>query len=232
MACKSTTFCSDVEAQYRTGTANFCCTTRRTSARRLARHVDDSSERLRAGVWAPTRRTEPTDSLAAGLAWRSVMRGDPHKDVSSSMHPRSNSSELTARTARRRWDDFGQTGSDPCRREVLTTAQAAAVLGVHERTVRRYLSSGLLACRRLPGGHYRIPADSITAFWQENDASEGSQRRRPGRRARRAPDSSRTALERRAPSRSPRSRLRLGEDTARDYDLSTATLRALRARLS
>jgi hypothetical protein len=40
------------------------------------------------------------------------------------------------------------------RGELLTTAQAAAALGVRERTLRRYLSSGLLAFRRLPDGHY------------------------------------------------------------------------------
>lgn len=49
---------------------------------------------------------------------------------------------------------------------MLTTAQAAAVLGVHERTVRRYLSQGLLAHRRLPGGRYRIPPAAIEELWR------------------------------------------------------------------
>jgi excisionase family DNA binding protein len=205
MACKSTIFSSEVAARYRTGTATSSC---------------------------PPRATEPTpDSLAGGLAWGSVLGGDPHKGVSLSMPIRTNSSEATAKTACRRGDDFGPTGSDVRGGEVLTTAQAAATLGVHERTVRRYLSSGLLAGRRLPGGHYRIPAAALAEFWHANDASTGSQeRRRP--RDRDASDPQRNARERRAPSRSHRGRLQLGQDARRDYDLSAATLRALRARLS
>jgi excisionase family DNA binding protein len=51
----------------------------------------------------------------------------------------------------------------------LTTRQAAVRLGVHERTVRRYIASGLLGYRRLPSGHYRIPADAIRVFWDRTD---------------------------------------------------------------
>ena len=39
----------------------------------------------------------------------------------------------------------------------LSTREAAALLGVHQRTVRRYIAAGLLGNRKLPGGHYRIP---------------------------------------------------------------------------
>lgn len=55
---------------------------------------------------------------------------------------------------------------------MLSTRQAAAVLGVHERTVRRYLAAGALAHRRLPGGHYRIPTDAIEALWSSPPAEK------------------------------------------------------------
>lgn len=104
---------------------------------------------------------------------------------------------------------------------VLTVAQAAAALGVHTRTLRRYLASGLIACHRLPGGHYRIPRESIADFWRQTDRALRRGRHRPA-----APDphaldprSSRTAPPdaRRAPAR---------------YDLSDKTLAALRAELA
>ena len=63
---------------------------------------------------------------------------------------------------------------------LLTTREAAAALGVHERTLRRYIASGFLACRRLPGGHYRIPEDAIIDFWDEgDDAGRRGRRRAP-----------------------------------------------------
>jgi excisionase family DNA binding protein len=62
---------------------------------------------------------------------------------------------------------------------LLTTREAAAALGVHERTLRRYVSSGLLGCRRLPGGHYRIPEEAIRDLWSAGDArSQGVDGRR------------------------------------------------------
>lgn len=114
------------------------------------------------------------------------------------------------------------------RGRVLTTAQAAAALGVHERTLRRYLSMGLLAHRRLPGGHYRIPEEALAEFWQasEKPAARAARteliREEPGR------DSQR----RRRP-RSSRRRASLGEESSMaSYDLSTEALSALRSRLS
>jgi excisionase family DNA binding protein len=41
------------------------------------------------------------------------------------------------------------------------TAWAAAQLGVHERTVRRYVRAGQLECLVLPGGRYRFSEDHI-----------------------------------------------------------------------
>lgn len=114
--------------------------------------------------------------------------------------------------------------------DLLTTRQAAAALGVHERTLRRYLSSGLLEHRRLPGGHYRVPASALTDFWQANDpnlrvgyagwrADLTQTSQASGRRRRQRPSSS---------SKQPR----LGTQTTGDYDLSIGKLRALRKRLS
>ena len=62
---------------------------------------------------------------------------------------------------------------------LLTTREAAAELGVHERTLRRYMSSGLLVYRRLPGGHYRIPEESIRNLWGGEDSSNLDGGRRP-----------------------------------------------------
>lgn len=52
---------------------------------------------------------------------------------------------------------------------VLSTSQAAIELGVSERTLRRYIRSGLIGFRRLPGGHYRIPREAIADFWREHE---------------------------------------------------------------
>jgi excisionase family DNA binding protein len=110
---------------------------------------------------------------------------------------------------------------------LLTTAQAAAALGVHERTLRRYLSMGLLAHRRLPGGHYRIPEEALTEFWQANETSV-----RPAR-AERARDALARDSQRQGPPRSSRRRAALGEEhSPASYDLSTEALAALRSRLS
>ena len=40
--------------------------------------------------------------------------------------------------------------------EWLTTGQAATVIGVSRSTIVRYIESGDLEARRLPGGHWRI----------------------------------------------------------------------------
>ena len=223
MACKSRIFCSGVEARFRTGTANSCRPARGDRVRGRPCLAGPFGQRM---AGEPTGRTT-RNSLAAWLAWRSLMAGDPYKDASSMQTP-SNSFDPTAEISSQRRRS-SSPGADARRRGLLTTAQAAAALGVSERTVRRYLSSGLLACRRLPGGHYRIPAEALAEFWDANDPDWGHHRLpRPGQ----TPNSPRPAGQRRDPSRSARRQLRLGEEAPRDYDLSTATLRALRARLS
>ena len=103
---------------------------------------------------------------------------------------------------------------------VLTTAEAAMALGVHERTVRRYIAAGLLACHRLPGGHYRIPEQAIFELWRNADRAA-----RP--RVRSAVGVS-EHLSGVASSRRPLA----GESRDRPYDLSIAALAALRSRLS
>jgi excisionase family DNA binding protein len=108
---------------------------------------------------------------------------------------------------------------------LLTTREAAAELGVHERTLRRYMSSGLLVYRRLPGGHYRIPEESIRNLWGGEDSSNLDGRRRPQKTGRPSADVSGVGE-----TRVRRSRRRLGDEGADSYDLSPETLAALRAR--
>lgn len=117
------------------------------------------------------------------------------------------------------------------RPRVLTTAQAAVVLGVHERTLRRYLAMGLLAHRRLPGGHYRIPVEALSEFWEANEKPSviTAGRAAPGQRT----DPPARGSQRRHHSGPKRRRVPIGEDrSGASYDLSTEALAALRARLS
>lgn len=112
----------------------------------------------------------------------------------------------------------------------LSTREAAAVLGVHERTLRRYMSSGLLGCRRLPGGHYRIPEEAIHKFWGAGDAPlRGGRRRQPGAERPSVDASGRASKMRSGCARRPR----LGDgDSVAFYDLSPEALAALRARVA
>jgi excisionase family DNA binding protein len=116
--------------------------------------------------------------------------------------------------------------------KLLTTADAAAALGVHERTVRRYLASGLLVYRRLPGGHYRIPEQSIWDFWRAAEAvrSRTSQLVGASDQTLGAAPSNRRRGARPQPTMQRR---RLSDDSPfTPYDLSTAALAVLRSELS
>jgi excisionase family DNA binding protein len=131
--------------------------------------------------------------------------------------------------------EHGRPSPQPGRRlhgdRVLTTTEAAALIGVHQRTLRRYLALGLLAHHRLPGGHYRIPEESILQFWRENEraAPHTGQGHMGTERMPGAPRSDRQTHTRSMPSR----RRPLGKESPMpSYDLSSATLAALRARLS
>jgi excisionase family DNA binding protein len=107
---------------------------------------------------------------------------------------------------------------------LLSSTEAAAALGVCERTLRRYIASGRIRCHRLPGGHYRIPQDAITEFWAEHDRLKRAQRsaRASARLAVRTPERSAASTRRAA----------LGRERDGEYDLSPAHLAELRARFA
>lgn len=46
-------------------------------------------------------------------------------------------------------------------RDLLTTGEAALLLGVSIDTVKRYLEQGVLEGRTLPSGHRRLTRDSV-----------------------------------------------------------------------
>jgi excisionase family DNA binding protein len=105
----------------------------------------------------------------------------------------------------------------------LTTREAAAFLGISERTLRRYIALGLLSYGRLPGGHYRLMEETLVEFLA-----------RDGSKARAAPNNASPAKQRPrgAPSNAKRARP-LGRETAlAHYDLSLGALAALRDRHS
>jgi excisionase family DNA binding protein len=99
----------------------------------------------------------------------------------------------------------------------LTVREAAARLGICQRTLRRYMRAERIRYHRLPGGHYRIPEDAIDEFWSRNDPSPPRARRTgaPARRHAKRPSTGR--------------RKALGHESPEDYDLSPAALAELRA---
>jgi MerR family transcriptional regulator, light-induced transcriptional regulator len=61
--------------------------------------------------------------------------------------------------------------------ELLTTQQAAALLGVGASSVKRWADQGLLTCVRTPGGHRRIPRAALeTRQVSEPAVAEGGRR--------------------------------------------------------
>ncbi len=110
----------------------------------------------------------------------------------------------------------------PGPRGALTTAEAAAFLGVSERTLRRYLALGLLSYGRLPGGHYRLMEETLVEFLA-----------RHGSEARYAPNLATGPKQRSGASPDPVRERPLARGTAgAQYDLSLAGLAALRDRHS
>jgi excisionase family DNA binding protein len=105
----------------------------------------------------------------------------------------------------------------------LKCREAAAKLGVCEKTLRRYIKAERIRYRRLPGGHFRIPESAIDEFFSEHDGRQHHQARRSTTRRR--------ALTARPPAPAPASgrRPRLGCEPPQEYDLSPAALEALRA---
>lgn len=106
----------------------------------------------------------------------------------------------------------------PRRDRPLTTGEVAERLGVHERTVRRYISLGLLRHMRLPGGHYRVPEEALADFM----GGSSLRQHRGGLSGMRLATPSGTAR--------PRARSSLGAEPG--YDLSPSALAALRAQMS
>ena len=101
-------------------------------------------------------------------------------------------------------------------KNLLSTRDAAARLGVHERTLRRYITCGQIVSRRLPGGHYRIAPKEIDAFLERAGAPVRTVSATPARRPARLREPRRTRPQ---GARRP----------AREYDLSPAHLARLRA---
>jgi excisionase family DNA binding protein len=50
---------------------------------------------------------------------------------------------------------------------LLTSGQAARILGVHERTFRRWRERGLVPYQRLPSGRYRYKSTDIHKLIRE-----------------------------------------------------------------
>ena len=57
--------------------------------------------------------------------------------------------------------------------DYFRVGEVAAELGVHPRTVRRWLSQGRLPYVRLPGGERRIPRDVIDGLLEPVSARPG-----------------------------------------------------------
>lgn len=58
--------------------------------------------------------------------------------------------------------------------ELMTTREAAALLGVGTTSIKRWADSGLLTCVKTPGGHRRFPRSSVEALLGQAVASQAS----------------------------------------------------------
>src|SRR5688572_27487240 len=58
----------------------------------------------------------------------------------------------------------------------LTLSDVAGLMGVSERTVRRWIKSGMLKAYK-PGRDYRIPESSVRAFVEDSEISPKALRR-------------------------------------------------------
>jgi len=54
------------------------------------------------------------------------------------------------------------------RPQLLTVSEAAALLNVNERTVRRWIDAESIPYLKLPGGSYRIPQGALLASLRGN----------------------------------------------------------------
>jgi len=60
---------------------------------------------------------------------------------------------------------------------MLSTGEAAEVLGVGVTTIKRWIQLGLLRAVRTPGGHWRIPASEIARLRKQMEKSGNAPRR-------------------------------------------------------
>lgn len=56
--------------------------------------------------------------------------------------------------------------------EYYTAAEAASRVGVHPRTLRRWIDNGILTCARTPGGHRRYRVADITLLLERMASGE------------------------------------------------------------
>jgi len=85
-----------------------------------------------------------------------------------------------------------QTAAAP---KLLTVAQAASLLAVSEKTVRRWIDDERIPYLRLPGGGYRIPQGALLASLGGNYALGDELEEIDARMARVTEDEVRAALE-------------------------------------
>ncbi len=78
-------------------------------------------------------------------------------------------------------DVRGQTDAEP----LYTVAQAAALLAVSERTVRRRIASGEVVAVKV-GGQYRVPSSALGVHVPDSPPVTPAGHRAPGRRGRAA----------------------------------------------
>ena len=58
--------------------------------------------------------------------------------------------------------------------DAYRVGEFAALLNVHPRTVRRWITRGLVTYVRLPGGERRIPRDEFTAIFRRSTESSAA----------------------------------------------------------
>ena len=56
--------------------------------------------------------------------------------------------------------------------ELLSTGQAAKLLGVHRSTVLRYIEEGKLRAQVLPGGQHRVRREDVEALLRSRDETD------------------------------------------------------------
>jgi DNA binding domain, excisionase family len=62
----------------------------------------------------------------------------------------------------------GTMATTAARPQLLTVSEAAALLNVNERTVRRWIDAESIPYLELPGGSYRIPQGALLASLRGN----------------------------------------------------------------